>query len=122
MWMFKRTTSYFFAAVDHILKLFGFSKSAFAITGKVADDDVHRRDEQEIMVFGTWSPMFTVLAALALFNLLGLIAILLCYVLVFTNLPIYQGMFFRKDSGKIPVSVTLQSVAFALLASTLAIY
>ncbi|MBA0874328.1 hypothetical protein Goshw_015245 [Gossypium schwendimanii] len=97
-------------------------KSAFAITGKVADDDVHRRDEQEIMVFGTWSPMFTVLAALALFHLLGLIAILLCYVLVFTNLPIYQGMFFRKDSGKIPASVTLQSVAFALLASTLAIY
>ncbi|KAA3486460.1 cellulose synthase-like protein E6 isoform X2 [Gossypium australe] len=144
MWMFKRTTSYFFATIDHILKIFGFSKSAFAITGKVADDDVHRRYEQEIMEFGTRSPMFTVLATLALFNLLGLIAvltnnvaiddarmkifdifsfqILLCYVLVFINLPIYQGMFFRKDSGKIPVSVTLQSVAFALLASTLAIY
>ncbi|MBA0844063.1 hypothetical protein Goarm_001190 [Gossypium armourianum] len=75
MWMFKRTTSYFFAAIDHILKLFGFSKSAFAITGKVADDDVHRRDEQKIMEFGTWSPMFTVLATLALFNLLGLIAV-----------------------------------------------
>ncbi|XP_040941438.1 cellulose synthase-like protein E1 isoform X4 [Gossypium hirsutum] len=120
MWMFKRTTSYLFAAIDHMLKLFGFSKSAFAITGKVADDDVHRRYEQEIMEFGTWSPMFTVLATLALFNLLGLIAvvtnnvaigdarmkifdvfgfqILLCYVLVFINLPIYQGMFFRKDS------------------------
>ncbi|KAB2049523.1 hypothetical protein ES319_A13G182000v1 [Gossypium barbadense] len=144
MWMFKRTTSYLFAAIDHMLKLFGFSKSAFAITGKVADDDVHRRYEQEIMEFGTWSPMFTVLATLALFNLLGLIAvvtnnvaigdarmkifdvfgfqILLCYVLVFINLPIYQGMFFRKDSGKMPASVTLQSVAFALLASTLTIY
>ncbi|KAB2049515.1 hypothetical protein ES319_A13G181900v1 [Gossypium barbadense] len=144
MWMFKRTTSYFFAAIDNILKLCGFSKSAFIITGKVADDDLNRRYEQESMEFGTSSPMFTVLATLALFNLFGLVVvgtnkainddarikvfdifgfqILLCCVLVFVNLPIYQGMFFRKDSGKIPASVTLRSIAFALLASTLAMY
>ncbi|KAG4112550.1 hypothetical protein ERO13_D13G168700v2 [Gossypium hirsutum] len=144
MWMFKRTTSYFFAAIDNILKLCGFSKSAFIITGKVADDDVNRRYEQESMEFGTSSPMFTALATLALFNLFGLVVvgtnkainddarikvfdifgfqILLCCVLVFVNLPIYQGMFFRKDSGKIPASTTLRSIAFALLASTLAMY
>nr|KJB82386.1 hypothetical protein B456_013G193400 [Gossypium raimondii] len=52
MWMFKRTTSYFFAAIDNILKLCGFSKSAFIITGKVADDDVNRRYEQESMELG----------------------------------------------------------------------
>ncbi|KAK8507545.1 hypothetical protein V6N12_072800 [Hibiscus sabdariffa] len=144
MWLFKRTTSYFFAFIDHILKLCRFSKPAFVVTRKVADDDVNRRYEQEIMDFGSSSPMFTILATLALFNLFGLVAlaskkvaiddvltkvsdifgfqILLCCVLVFVNLPTYQAMFFRRDSGKISASVTLQSLTFALLASALAMY
>ncbi|KAK8545523.1 hypothetical protein V6N12_026355 [Hibiscus sabdariffa] len=137
MWLFKRTTSYLFAFIDHILKLCRFSKPAFVVTRKVADDDVNRRYEQEIMDFGSCSPMFTILATLALFNLFGLVAtgdvvlkvsdifgfqILLCCVLVFINLPTYQAMFFRRDSGKIPASVTLQSLTFALLASALAMY
>ncbi|GMI84527.1 cellulose synthase like E1 [Hibiscus trionum] len=144
MWLFKRTTSYFFAVIDHTLKLCRCSKSAFVVTRKVADDDVNRRYEQEIMDFGYSSPMFTILATLALFNLFGLVAlgtkkvvtddvltkvfdifgfqILLCCVLVFVNLPIYRAMFFRKDSGKIPAFVTLQSITLALLASALAMY
>ncbi|XP_022718877.1 cellulose synthase-like protein E1 isoform X2 [Durio zibethinus] len=142
-WMFRRTTSYFFAFIDDILKLCGFSRSAFAITGKVADDHVNQRYEQEIMEFGTTSPMFSILAALALLNLFSFVGgiknvalddvhitvfdrfglqILLCCLLVFLNLPIYQGMFFRKDSGKMPTSVTYQSLTFALLACTIAMY
>ncbi len=62
MWPFKRTTSYFFG---YILKLLGFTKSAFVIKTKVADDDVSQRYEQEVMEFGTSSPMFTILATLA---------------------------------------------------------
>ncbi|KAK2661824.1 hypothetical protein Ddye_000398 [Dipteronia dyeriana] len=142
MWVFRRTTSYLFGFTDTILKLVGFSKSAFVITAKVAEEDVSQRFEQEVMEFGVSSPMFTVLATLALLNLFSFtggltrvvldmqnevldqfsVQIILCGLVVLINLPVYQGLFFRKDLGKMPSSVTYSSVAFALLACTIAAY
>ncbi|XP_065632920.1 cellulose synthase-like protein E6 [Quercus suber] len=142
MWLYKRMTSYFFGFLDNILRLFGFSKSAFVITAKVADDDVSQRYKQEIMEFGASSPMFTILATLALLNafcfiggMIRVIAdvenlvwerftlqILLCGMLIFINLPIYQGLFLRKDNGSMPTSVTYQSIMFAILACALSLY
>ncbi|KAF5472625.1 hypothetical protein F2P56_009327 [Juglans regia] len=141
MWLFKRTSSYFFGFFDSILKLLGHTKSAFVITAKVAEDDVSQRYEQEVMEFGTSSPMFTILATLALLNAFCFIGgmkrlimdmktwvsdpfslqILLCALLVLINLPVYQGLFLRKDNGRMPSSVTTQAVMFALLACTLAL-
>lgn len=141
--MFKRTTSYFFSFFDTITRMFRFSESAFIITEKVADEQISQRYEQEVMEFGTPSLMFTILSTLAMLNLYSCIGgikkvvdnnvgtkfldqfglqIILCSLLVFLNLPIYQGLFFRKDSGKMPRSVTYQSIIFALLACTAAMY
>ncbi|KAK2652674.1 hypothetical protein Ddye_012530 [Dipteronia dyeriana] len=140
MWVFKRTTSYLFGFTDNILKLVGFSKSAFVITTKVAEEDASQRFEQEVMEFGVSSPMFTVLATLALLNLFSFtgglkrvvldmqnevldqfaVQIILCGCVVLINLPVYQGLFFRKDLGKMPSSITYRSVVFALLAYTIA--
>ncbi|KAL4628052.1 hypothetical protein ACB092_05G209700 [Castanea dentata] len=142
MWLYKRTTSYFFGFLDYILKRLGFTNSAFVITTKVAGDDVSQRYEQEVMEFGTSSPMFTILATLALLNAICFVSglkrviadvetlvwekfalhILLCGLLVFINLPIYQGLFFRKDVASLPTSVTYQSTMFALLACAIAVY
>ncbi|XP_030971444.1 cellulose synthase-like protein E1 isoform X2 [Quercus lobata] len=142
MWLYKRTSSYFFGLLDYILKRLGFTKSAFVITTKVANDDVSQRYEQEVMEFGTSSPMFTILATLALLNafsffggLKKLIAdletlvwerfalqILLCGLLVLINLPVYQGLFFRKDVASLPTSVSYQSTIFALLVCAIALY
>ncbi|KAJ7960951.1 Cellulose synthase, partial [Quillaja saponaria] len=135
MWLYKRTSSYLFAFIDTVLKLVGFSNSAFVITAKVADQDVSERYENEVMEFGTTSPMLTLLATLALLNLFcfgGVIAVtskaglgvcetmvlqvVLCGVLVLVNWPIYQGLFFRKDKGKLPSSVVVKSIGFALTA------
>lgn len=142
MWLYRRTTSYFFGLLDYILKQLGFTKSTFFITTKVADNDVSQRYDQEVMEFGTSSPMFTILATLALLNAFcffgGLkrviadletmvweqfaLQILLCGLLVFINLPVYQGLFFRKDVASLPTSVSYQSTIFALLACVIALY
>ncbi|XVE90171.1 hypothetical protein DITRI_Ditri20bG0056700 [Diplodiscus trichospermus] len=143
MWMFKRTTSYFFAFLDNILKLLGYSKAAFVITEKITDDDVSKRYEQELIEFGAASPMFDILATLAMLNLFisfGAIKkviveadhlkvldifglqILLCLLLVTINWPVYQALFFRNDNGKMPSSVAYKSIILALLACTLAMY
>ncbi|KAL4376350.1 hypothetical protein GQ457_02G031100 [Hibiscus cannabinus] len=142
IWMFKRTTSYFFALFETILKLLGYSQLGFIVTAKVVDEDVSKRYESELIEFGAASPMFDIIATLAMLNLFGSFAaikkiifdanqdftdqfglqILLCLVLVTINLPVYQALFFRKDKGKMPTSVTYKSIIFALLACTLAMY
>ena len=135
IWLYKRTSSYLYAFSDTILKLFGFSDSLFIITAKVSEEEVSKRHEKEIMEFGTSSPMFTILATLALFNLFCFLNVLknailrdggfeayekmglqvvLCGFLVLINLPLYQGLFLRKDSGKLPSSLAMKSTTLAL--------
>lgn len=137
IWLYKRTSSYLFAFMDTILKLLGFPlDSAFTITAKVADEEVSQRYEKEIMEFGASSPMFTILATLAMLNLfcfLGMLKdavtsegefrsvcermvlqVVLCGFLVLINFPIYQGLFFRKDNGRLPSSVAIRSTVMAL--------
>ncbi|KAL5718910.1 hypothetical protein ACHQM5_011764 [Ranunculus cassubicifolius] len=142
IWMFKRTTSYLFGFTDALLKLFGFTKLAFEITAKVVDENVSKRYEKEIIEFGNSSPMFLILATLALLNLfcliggvsknlvinvgvvesLCLLQLLLCGIVVAINLPVYQGMFFRRDNGRMPTSVTVKSIVLALSACFLYLY
>lgn len=130
MWLYKRLASYLFAVLDTILNLLGIGKSGFVITAKVADDDVSVRYKKEMMEFGTPSPMFTTLATLALFNIFSLVHVgitqkaraaeaaddlgvelILCFLIVIINFPLYQGMFFRKDKGRMPLSTTYKSLA-----------
>ncbi|KAI4371183.1 hypothetical protein MLD38_019449 [Melastoma candidum] len=137
MWMFKRTTSYLFALLDNIWRIMGFTNSAFAITAKVTEDDVSERYEKEMIEFGAVTPMFTIIAAIALINgfclIGGFIRLLMwsetlpqlvmqmisCASLVLINLPVYEGLFFRKDPGRMPASVMQASLTFSLVACSL---
>ncbi|ESW18652.1 hypothetical protein PHAVU_006G058700 [Phaseolus vulgaris] len=135
IWLYKRTSSYLFACIDTILKHFGFSDSTFIITTKVTEEEASKRHEKEIMEFGTSSPMLTLLATFALLNLFCFLSVLkdaalreggfeicetmalqflLCGFLVIINLPIYQGLFLRKDNGRLPGSVAIKSILLAL--------
>ncbi|XP_058112667.1 cellulose synthase-like protein E6 [Magnolia sinica] len=136
IWLYRRTSAFLFANIDVALRLSGLAKSAFSITAKSTDDEVAERYEQEIMEFGSTSPMFTILATLAMLNLFCLIGgikrvamgdevgdtealvlqFVLCGVLVIINWPIYQGLFLRKDMGRLPTSVAFTSIGLAMLA------
>lgn len=136
IWLYKRTSSYLFAVTDTLLKFFGYGNVKFVITSKVADEDVSKRYENEIMEFGVDAPMFVILETLALVNMLTLVLvvvkgvmnkygselgidrfllqILLCGALVLINLPLYGGVLVRKDNGKMPISVTIKATCIAL--------
>lgn len=142
IWMFKRTTSYLVGFCDTILKMLGFTNHAFVVTDKVASEDASKRYEQEIMEFGVPSPTFNIFATLALLNIFSFIGgikmvisdvenkvldlftsqIVLSGLIVLINLPVYEGLFFRKDSGRIPNSVTYKSLIVSLLACAIALH
>jgi hypothetical protein len=84
------------------------------------------------MEFGPISGMFVILSTIALFNLVCMVAGLgrvlwfegaeglgplflqavLCVAIVAINAPVYEALFFRKDSGSLPSFVTLISLCF----------
>ncbi|XWS09645.1 hypothetical protein CRYUN_Cryun39dG0007400 [Craigia yunnanensis] len=141
IWLYKRTSSYLLAFIDTIAKSLGLNfDSAFVITAKVSNQEVYNRYVKEIMEFGDSSPVFTTLATVALINLVCLAGLMkkvvmnestarTCYetmllqvvlfaILVLINWPLYQGLFFRKDNGKMPNSIAIKSIALALSACT----
>nr|ACG29048.1 CSLE6 - cellulose synthase-like family E [Zea mays] len=127
MWLVRRTTSYLYGFVDTVRDSLGLSKMGFVVSSKVSDEDEAKRYEQEMMEFGTASPEYVIVAAVALLNLVCLagmaaaldvffVQVALCGVLVLLNVPVYEAMFVRKDRGRMPFPITLASVGFVTLA------
>eukprot|EP00261_Vitis_vinifera_P031332 XP_019072575.1 PREDICTED: cellulose synthase-like protein E1 [Vitis vinifera] len=136
MWMMRSATSYLFAFIDNLIMLFGLSETTFVITAKVADEDVLKRYQHEIIEFGSSSLMFTIMSTLAPLNLFssvggikkvifdiefraaaGLIPhVILCGVTVMLHVPVYEALFVRNDEGQIPSSVMFKSIIVASLA------
>ncbi|XP_047317595.1 cellulose synthase-like protein E1 [Impatiens glandulifera] len=141
IWLYKRTSAYLLAFVDTIMRQIGFSELKFVISSKVSDDnEMAERYENEIMELGAESSMFTILASLAMINLLCLVfwvvkkllgsknvgsfdglalQIVLCGALVGINWPMYGALFYRQDKGKMPSSITTKSLFFSVFVCTL---
>lgn len=139
MLLFRRTTAFFFAFIDTVIKQLGLSQTKFVVTAKVAAEDVSKRYEQEIIEFGSSDIMYTMIATFAMLNLFGLLLgiknvaalnlelfyeglnkfilqIVLCGLIVLINFPTYEALFIRKDKGRLPSSALFKSVTLALLA------
>ncbi|KAG5517037.1 hypothetical protein RHGRI_037702 [Rhododendron griersonianum] len=112
MWLYKRTTSYVFGFTETILKLLGFAKSGFVVTSKVADEDVSPRYKKEMLIMDSQHRVLDLLA----------LQMLLCGLVVVINLPVYGGLFFRKDKGRMPSTVTCQAVIIAIIAHIVALH
>lgn len=134
MWIFRRISSYLLAAIDTIRRMLGISESGFTLTAKMTDSEASERYKKGMMEFGSFSLMFVIIATVALLNLAcmlfgvarvflhegatGLEAlflqVVLCVLLVAINLPVYEALFLRKDSGRLPASVGLVSFCIVL--------
>lgn len=146
MLLFRRTSAFFFSFIDTIIKQLGLSQTKFAVTAKVAAEDVSKRYEQEILEFGSSDIMFTTIATLAMLNLFGLLLgviknvaaldlelfykglnkfilqSVVCGLIVLVNLPTYEALFIRRDNGRLPSSVLFKSVTLALLVCVIYVY
>lgn len=134
MWLFRRISSYLLAAIDTIRRMLGTSESGFALTAKVTDMQASERYKKGMMEFGSFSLMFVIIATVALLNLacmvFGVARVLLhegatglgalflqavlCVLIVAINFPVYEALFLRKDSGRLPSSVSLVSFCIVL--------
>ncbi|RLM80252.1 cellulose synthase-like protein E2 isoform X2 [Panicum miliaceum] len=124
MWLFRRISSYLLAAMDTIRRMLGISESGFTLTAKVTDMQTSERYKKGMMEFGSFSLMFVIIATVALLNLaymvFGVARVLLhegatglgalflqavlCVLIVAINFPVYEALFLRKDSGRLPAS------------------
>ncbi|KAL4569579.1 hypothetical protein LXL04_025220 [Taraxacum kok-saghyz] len=132
MWLIHGCSTYLFSFFDWLVTSLGMSTFEFNVTSKVLDSEMTKRYEQGIFTFGVDSPVFVSINVAAIVNLfaflVGIKQVLidgrfeelfgqLCIAGfgVVNGWPIYEGMVFRSDKGKMPVITTLKSACLALV-------
>ncbi|KAL2230027.1 UNVERIFIED_CONTAM: Cellulose synthase-like protein G2 [Sesamum indicum] len=129
-WMMKSGSCYFFALMNAFLQKLGLHEANFSLTSKVVDDEQARRYEQGIYDFQVSPLLLAPLCSLYILNLVTLILgiprifhkadqffgqAFLSFFGVIVNYHFLEGMFLRKDNGRIAPSVTLLSVAISAI-------
>ncbi|KVH95318.1 Cellulose synthase [Cynara cardunculus var. scolymus] len=132
MWLIWGLSSCPFALLEWSLKSVGISTIGFNVTCKMIDEEQNSRYEQGLFEFGVESVLFFLISVASLTNLLSLVKgvtevfmngrleelfvqILICGFGVVNSWPIYEGMFLRRDGGRMPLKITLASMATAMV-------
>ncbi|KAL9994195.1 putative cellulose synthase (UDP-forming) [Helianthus debilis subsp. tardiflorus] len=142
MWLIWGLSSYPFALLEWSLKCFGLSTFGFNVTSKVVDEEQNRLYEQGVVEFGVESVLFLPISVASVVNLWAFVKgimdvliygrleeffvqIFISGFVVVNSWVIYEGMVLRKDRGKMPLKITLASIATAMaiyLLSTLVMF
>ncbi|KAM0015589.1 putative cellulose synthase (UDP-forming) [Helianthus debilis subsp. tardiflorus] len=142
MWLIWGLSSYPFALLEWSLKCFGLSTFGFNVTSKVVDEEQNRLYEQGVVEFGVESVLFLPISVASVVNLWAFVKgimdvliygrleeffvqIFISGFVVVNSWVIYEGMVLRKDRGKMPLKITLASIATAMaiyLLSTLIMF
>ncbi|KAJ9550097.1 hypothetical protein OSB04_022640 [Centaurea solstitialis] len=128
MWLIWGLSGYPFALLEWSLKSLGISTFGFNVTSKaVIDKEESKRYQKGVFEFGAESVMFFPISVASVINLLSfakgvmevfvngrlgefLLQILVCGFGVVNSWPIYEGMFLRRDGGRMPLKITLASM------------
>ncbi|GKA07312.1 cellulose synthase-like protein G3 [Tanacetum coccineum] len=132
MWLMWGLSNFPFALLDWSLKSLGLPTSGFNLTSKVADEEQNRYTPRLDLVFGVESVLFFPFSVASLINLFSFVKgvvidvilngkleelfvqILISGFVVVNSWPIYEGMILRKDRGKMPLKISLASLATAI--------
>ncbi|KAK4405840.1 Cellulose synthase-like protein G3 [Sesamum angolense] len=125
-WMMKSVACYLYAVLNGILDRLGLHEANFSLTSKVVDDEQETRFKQGIYDFQVSHMLLIPICSLYILNLAAFIigiarlfqksdellaqAVLSLFVVI-VNYHLLEGMFLRKDKGRIAPSVTLLSIA-----------
>ncbi|KAL0388461.1 UNVERIFIED_CONTAM: Cellulose synthase-like protein E1 [Sesamum radiatum] len=129
-WMMKSVACYFYAVLNGILDRLGLHEANFSLTSKVVDDEQETRFKQGIYDFQVSHMLLIPICSLYILNLAAFIigiarlfqksdellaqAVLSLFVVI-VNYHLLEGMFLRKDKGRIALSVTLLSIATSVI-------
>ncbi|CAL8989912.1 unnamed protein product [Prunus brigantina] len=132
IWMMELVTSHLYGSVDAFMKKIGMREVSFFPTNKVDDVDQLKRYNMGVFDFQTSILFLAPMVALVILNMASFavgisrviflgelekifIQVFIPFYITLMNYPIVEGMLIRKDSGRIPPSVTLLSAIFSLI-------
>ncbi|KAI3469713.1 hypothetical protein Pfo_026376 [Paulownia fortunei] len=130
VWMMKSGACYFYGVLNATLDKIGLHEASFSLTNKAVDNEQARRLEQGIYDFQSSLLLLAPLCSLYIINLASFIVgiarifhkgdelfaqAVIAFFGIIMNYHLLEGMFLRKDNGRISPSVSLISVAISAI-------
>lgn len=129
-WMMKSGSCYLYALLNAIMDRLGLHEASFTLTNKAVDDERENRYKEGIYDFQVSPMLLAPLCAVYILNLgcllMGITKLVrhadglfiqgsLSFFALVTNFHILQGMFLRKDTGRISPFVSFMSIAISAI-------
>lgn len=128
----KSVTSFVIACLNIMIKLIGAKEIGFVPTNKVVDAEQDQRYKKDVIDFQAGTRLLLPLSTIVMLNVVSFFfgltreisnitcttmfgQIFLSLFILVLSYPILEGMYIRKDKGRIPSSVTMMTLAFVFV-------